>query len=177
MRQDSTSLTKDNMANKHHIVTPIGIAVMPFLFEEDPEYNNYKVSIRVDMKTAEKFKADLLSALKGEQFTTKSPHIPIVEDTREEGMFLIRTASKHKPRVFDSKNNPIPVNTKVGGGSEVRALCEVHKWDVQKKEGIKLRLKEVQVVKLSEGGASHFDQIEDGFEVDTGESETSGFDS
>ncbi len=94
------------MANKHHIVTPIGIAVMPFLFEEDPEYNNYKVSIRVDMKTAEKFKADLLSALKGEQFTTKSPHIPIVEDTREEGMFLIRTASKHKPRVFDSKNTP-----------------------------------------------------------------------
>jgi hypothetical protein len=70
--------------------------------------------------------------------------------------------------VFDSKNKALSANTKVGGGSEVRAIAEAYKYEIQKKEGIKLRLKQVQVIKLAEGGGgfSGFDQIDDGYEAD-----------
>ena len=154
--------------SKHYITTPIGTAVLPFLFEEDKEYGGFKIAIRVDKKTAEVFKAKLLDTLKNEEFKSKTPHIPIVADEKNEGMYLIRTSSKYQPAVFDSKNKSLSANTKVGGGSEVRAIAEAYKYEVQKKEGIKLRLKQVQVIKLAEGGGgfSGFDQIDDGYEAD-----------
>lgn len=155
------------MANKKYITTPIGIAVMPFLFKEDEQYGGFKVALRVDKETATKFKAELLDLFKGEQWNTKSPNIPIAEDNRHEGMYLIRTASGYQPAVFDSKNRPVSSNTNVGGGSELRVICEAHKWEVQKKEGIKLRLKQVQIIKLAEGGSSGFESIDDGYEAAT----------
>ena len=157
--------------SKHYITTPIGTAVLPFLFTEDKEYGGYKIAIRVDKKTAEVFKAKLLDELKGEEFKSKTPHIPIVADEKHEGMYLIRTSSKYKPAVFDSKNKPLNESSRIGGGSEVRAVAEAFKYEVQKKEGIKLRLKQVQVIKLAEGGAgaSSFEQVEDGYEADVSE--------
>jgi hypothetical protein len=153
------------MANKKFITTPIGTAVMPFLFKEDEQYGGFKVALRVDKETAAKFKAQLMDLFKGEEWKTKTPNIPITEDTRNEGMYIIKTASGYQPAVFDSKNRPVSSNTNVGGGSEVRVICEAHKWEVQKKEGIKLRLKQVQIIKLAEGGSSGFESIEDGYEA------------
>lgn len=151
---------------KKFITTPIGTAVLPFLFEEDKEYGGYKVAIRVDKPTAEAFKKKLLEVVADHQFKTKNIHLPITADERVEGSYLIRTSSGYQPGVFDSRNNPIPTKTKVSGGSEVRAIAEVYPYEVQKKEGIKLRLKQVQVIKLVEGGGSSgFDAIDDGFEV------------
>lgn len=165
------------MANKKFITTPIGTAVLPFLFEEDKEYGGYKIAIRVDKATAEKFKAELLDLLKDDPFKSKNAHIPITADERVDGMYLIRTASGYQPAVFDSKNHPLSANTRVGGGSEVRAICEVYKYEVQKKEGVKLRLKQVQVIKLAEGGSSSFDKIDDGFDIgETTEAEPVGLD-
>lgn len=165
------------MANKKFITTPIGTAVLPFLFEEDKEYGGYKVAIRVDKETAEKFKGELLDLLKEDPFKSKNAHIPITPDERVEGMYLIRTASGYQPAVFDAKNHPLSSNTRVGGGSELRAICEVYKYEVQKKEGVKLRLKQVQVIKLAEGGSSSFEQIEDGFDIgELTEAEPVGFD-
>lgn len=146
--------------SKKYIVTPKGTAVLPFLFEEDKEYGGYKVAIRVDAKTAAEFKEKILDGL---SFKSKNFHVPVVPDERVEGMWLIKTASAYAPVVFDSRNKPISAKTKVSGGSEVRAMCEVHQYEVQKKEGVKLRLKQVQVIKLVEGGPSAFDEVEDGF--------------
>lgn len=158
--------------SKTFITTPVGTAVLPFLQQEDKKYGGYKVWLRVDKKTAEEFKAKLLNALKDYNFKTKAPNLPISADSKVDGMYLIQTSSKYKPLVFDSKNHSIPENTQISGGSELRVMAEVYPWEVKKEEGIKLRLKQAQIIKLASGGASAFEDVEDGFEVDLSETQS-----
>ena len=164
--------------SKSFITTPVGTAVLPFLLEEDKKYGGYKVWLRVDKKTAEVFKSKVLELVKDHPFKTKNVKLPVTEDSKVDGMYLIITSSKYKPLVFDSKNNEIkklPEGQKISGGSELRVTAEVYPWEVKKEEGIKLRLKTAQIVKLASGGST-FDEIEDGFEVDLSNDETtSGF--
>lgn len=158
--------------SKAFITTPVGTAVLPFLLKEDQKYGGYKVWLRVDKKTAEVFKAKLLDAVKDYPFKTKNVKLPITADSKVDGMYLINTSSKYKPLVFDSKNHSLPDSFEVGGGSELRVVAEVYPWEVKNEEGIKLRLKQAQVIKLASGGSSAFDDVEDGFEVDLSNAET-----
>lgn len=161
--------------SKLFITTPIGTAVLPFLQEEDKKYGGYKVWIRVDKKTAEVFKAKLLETVKDHQFKTKNVKLPIKPDEKTEGMYLIVTSSDYKPLVFDSKKHSLPEGTKVSGGTELRVIAEVYPWEVKREEGIKLRLKQAQIIKLASGGDCGFDEVEDGYEVDLSNAETCDF--
>jgi hypothetical protein len=161
--------------SKQFITTPVGTAVLPFLQEEDKKYGGYKVWIRVDKKTAEVFKAKLLDTVKNHEFKTKNVKLPIKADEKTDGMYLIVTSSDYKPMVFDSKNHALPQDAKVGGGTELRVLAEVYPWEVKREEGIKLRLKQAQIIKLATGGSSGFDEVDDGFEVDVDGGQESHF--
>ena len=161
--------------SKQYITTPVGTAVLPFLHKEDDKYGGYKVWLRVDKKTAEVFKAKLLDTVKDHPFKTKNVKLPIEADKKADGYYLITTSSNYKPMVFDSKNHALPEGTQVGGGTELRVLAEVYPWEVKREEGIKLRLKQAQIIKLATGGSSGFDEVEDGFEVDTDGGQESHF--
>jgi hypothetical protein len=66
-------------------------------------------------------------------------------------MYTHQSSSNYKPLVFDSKNHALPSDTKIGGGTELRVIAEVYPWEVKREEGIKLRLKQAQIIKLASG--------------------------
>lgn len=155
--------------SKNFITTTTGIAMYPHLEKPDSfkGQDKYKIRVALNKTDGASFKAKLSDLIKDEKFDTKKPKLPFVEAEEGEGI-IISFASKYKPAVFDSKNKPIPSSIRVGGGSKVRVLGELYNYG----EGISLRLKQVQVVSLAEGGSSSsaFDTVEDGFVSEAEES-------
>lgn len=163
--------------SKKFVTSPIGTAVYPHIHQPDTKYNpegQYDLKIRVSKKDAEDFKSKILDATKDHVFKTKKIHIPIEEDKEGDG-YIIKAKSKFKPIIYDSKKKALPDGINVSGGSEVRFFAEVRPYE-KNGEGISLGLKQVQVIKLNANTFSAFDDVEDGFEVDLSNAETtSGF--
>jgi hypothetical protein len=101
------------------------------------------------------------------------------DDGNETGMVIFKTKMKAKvtskktkktyvsePRLFDAANQRIHPES-VYGGSRVRVAGEVkpYKMDSTKKVGVSLRLKDVQIVELVEGGGggSPFGEVKGGY--------------
>jgi hypothetical protein len=105
------------------------------------------------------------------------------EDKVSAGWGLV-LKSKYRPAVFDARKNKLPEGVRVGGGSIIRIASAFFPWEKPTEEtivengkrrkvktvqkGISLRLGDVQVKELSQGGGksgdgSAFDEVE-GFE-------------
>jgi hypothetical protein len=155
--------------SKNFISTNTGVAMYPHLEKPDSfkGQDKYKIRVALSKTDGATFKAKLSDMIKDEKFDTKKPKLPFVDAEEGEGI-IISFASKYKPAVFDSKNKPLPSTIRVGGGSKVRVMGELYNYG----EGISLRLKQVQVVSLAEGGSqnSAFDTVDDGFVADVEES-------
>lgn len=100
--------------------------------------------------------------------------------------------SKYRPACFDAKKKKLPEGVAIGGGSVIRVASSIFPWSKTSKMkvkdakgkvsveetteyGVGLRLGDVQVRELMQGGGSGdgsaFDEVEDGFEyegADTG---------
>lgn len=159
---------------KKFITSPVGVAAYPHLNKKDTQFDAegiYHVEIKVTKEEAAAFKKKLMDLVSDHTFKTKKVHIPIAEAKDGDG-YVIKTKSKFKPVLFDSKNRPLSDDIRIGGGSELRFIAEVRPYE-KNGEGISLGLKQVQIVKLVEGGggASAFDAVDDGFEVSEDNSE------
>lgn len=155
--------------SKKFIATTTGIAMYPHLDKPDSfkGQDKYKIQVALDKTDGAAFKTKLLDLMKDEKFETKKPKVPFKDAEEGEGI-IISFASKFKPALFDSKNKQLSSSIRVGGGSKVRVLGELYNYG----DGMSLRLKQVQVVSLAEGGSSSsaFDALEEGYVSDAEES-------
>ena len=175
---------------KIYVTTPWGEALHVHAFKADVYQGEVKAGDRAPMPT---YKVDFKptdgdieafrTVMRGHADTLgfegkKKVHLGI-KKTEEDEIESICPKSQFKPLVFDTKNNPIGEDSKLGPGSVIRARCEVFKYD----KGIGLRLLQVQVKKLVPyaGGdsTSGFGTEEEGYVAEDGSSfrsESSGSD-
>lgn len=162
------------MAKKTILVTPVGIAKFPHIATPDnyKGQEKYKTGLIVTKEEADAFKAKVLEFAKGNPtVTSKKPKTGVSaevdKDDNPTGNWVINAKSSYQPAVFDSKNQRLPADTKIGGGSKLRLQVELFPYD----EGVSLRLKQVQVIELhtyGDGATSGFDEVEDGYEAEGG---------
>jgi len=91
----------------------------------------------------------------------KNPRLPLFTEC-EEGKG-IRLKCEHRPAVFDAKNNRLPEDVLVGGGTIARVAATIFAYKIGSNTGIGIRLGKVQVKELVEyqgGDASPFDETE-----------------
>lgn len=159
---------------KIKFISPKGIANYPHLSEPDTkgQYadNKFKTKLVIPAKDAKQF-VEFLKAEGAKHFGKKQHKLPAVKD--ENGNIVIIAKSKFKPGVFDSRNNPVTKDLKIGGGSTLRLGGVLFMY----KDGVSLQLNQVQVIDLVEygggAGSSMFGADEEGgFEAeDEGEAQ------
>lgn len=136
------------------------IAVYPKISKPDtfgPKADGkYKTDIKfADPKRAAAFKAALIKKadelmpaatklVKGKQVkiarTLKYPF----KTNEETGETTFRLASKFQPTVFDAKNNSVPVEVLIGGGTEMNVVGAFNAYDGR----LSMYLNSVQIIKL-----------------------------
>jgi hypothetical protein len=152
---------------KTYIMTPVGVASFPHLDKPDTfkGATKYKTKLELDAVSFAKFKAEFEKKIEGQRFETKKPKLPWKDG--EDGKFILSASSQYAPGIFDTKNQA--VSTRVGGGSRIRLSCEIVNYG----DGASLRLQQVQVIELQQGGfapgQSAFDEVEDGFVAEASE--------
>ena len=164
---------------KIYVTTPWGTTLFAHLFKPDvyqgavrdgdrPPVPQFKLDFKPTDGDIEKFRAVMRQHADALGFAGKKKVHLGVKKTEEDEVESICPKSQYKPLVFDSKNNPIGEDSRLGPGSIVRAKCEVFKFE----KGIGLRLLQVQVKKLVQfaGGdtTSGFDTEEEGYVAEDG---------
>lgn len=136
------------------------IAVYPKISKPDtfgPKADGkYKTDIKfADPKRAEAFKAALIKKaeelmpaptklVKGKQVKQKQTLKYPFKTHEESGEITFRLASKFQPTVFDAKNNSVPVEVLIGGGTEMNVVGAFNAYDGR----LSLYLNSVQIIKL-----------------------------
>jgi hypothetical protein len=189
------------MANKPKekmelLVTPIGIAVYPYLTKPDTQFDadgEFKVGLvlsakeaKAVMATIDKAMAGTLEKAKNENPTKakkiKAANPPYTEVTDEEGQetgeikfnFKMKakittkdgTVINQRPGIFDAAGNAI-MNASIGGGTKMKVSAELVPYFTDLVgAGITLRLKAVQVIELVEYTGKTADKF--GFKAEDG---------
>lgn len=166
------------------IVTPIGVAVYPHLTRPDTKFNpqgEYKTKLRVAFDDAREL-IERLEKIRDEAYAQLDPvkrkklklapvcETELDEEGEETGFVIFAAKMKAKvipadggkpweqrPKLWDAKNNELnPEDINIWGGSKIRLSCEVVPFEMQqaKQFGVTLRLKQVQIIELVEGGGS-----------------------
>ena len=192
---------------KTKLMSPKGVAVYPRLNRPDTKYNEhgtYSCDLRLEMNEATK---KLLAAITAEYKShtgTDHPKKPVRKDKEavfyfdqnDDGSYVLDSVTlklraknvtvkktgeiwDRKPKLFDAKGDPLPIDIKVGGGSGVKVAFEIDNGTIQKSGDKFTRLipTAVQIIDLVEYGdggdaASFGFDEEDGFEAP--EATTSG---
>jgi hypothetical protein len=166
---------------KIYVTTPWGIAshvhtAKPDVYQgtlrpgDKPPTPKYKIDYKPSDEDLETFRAEMRKHADVLGFEGKKKIHLGIKKTEEEEIESLCPSSQFKPLVFDTKNNPIGDDAKLGAGSIVRTRCEVSAYD----KGISLRLLQVQVKKLVPYGggneSSGFGTEEEGYVADAGSS-------
>jgi hypothetical protein len=136
-------------------VTPKGPSGFSNLFVADTKFNpdgQYKTSVTLSPEAA----APLIEAAEEEVLelgkkAKTSKGRPWKEN--EDGTLTFTFKSKKKPKVVDSKGNPIREEIRVGGGSTIQVRGAFATYEGFG-GGVCAYLNEVRLIKLVEGGAS-----------------------
>lgn len=156
----------------------------------EPQDDNakYEMSFRMSKEKAAQLYAAMTAAY-GDRKAANWPEMPEVKDvfTKDEtGLFVAKAVLKgmyngevtKPPRQFDARNNPLPKDFRLTTGSTVNSEVALVPYSMRE-NGVSLRLKAVQVVKLvemQESASSPFAKIEDGFDAKAnGDDFTSSF--
>ncbi len=163
---------------KKTMMTPWGIASFPHLIKPDTYKNQtkFKMGVIPSPGDAAGFKVQFKKLIEDERFkfakNSDRNGVPGVPFSDDENGFLIKASSKFKPLGFDTRNNPLPPDIDVGGGSIVRMLVQLYNYE----EGISFQLLQYQLKQfVARGGTSSFDAVDDGFVADATEEPESGF--
>ena len=180
------------MANTNpRFVSPLGIAIYPYLHKPDIKFNpdgDFKTTLRITKEDAKETIARIDEAIiasanqvkKNGSKSVKTANPPYKTD--ENGDYLINFKLKAKvtnsktgnswtqrPALFDAKGQPIAKDTIVWGGSEMKVSYEVIPYHTTLVgAGVTLRLKAAQILKLVSGegaaASSYGFSKEEGFE-------------
>jgi hypothetical protein len=168
-------------------VTPVGEFRWPKVSQPDTKGKyadgKFKTAMVFSDEDHKKVVARLTDAAKqllGEN--AKDCTMPVREfknkDTEEVQEVGINFKSKYRPAVFDAKKKKLPEGVTIGNGSEGRIVGVIFSWDKTTKVkgknvteyGISIRLGDVQITKLQEGGSmgngADFDDDVEGYEYD-----------
>lgn len=152
----------NNPQAKVPFISPKGFAKYPHLTAPDTkgQYadNKYKTKLRVPVKDAAPFVAQIDEFMKGE-FGSKASRMYVPYTETDDGFVEFNFKSTYKPAVFDARNNEVTQVPMIGGGSTIRVAGVISSYD----KGCNLRLNQVQVLELrSGGGESRFDADDEG---------------
>lgn len=178
---------------KKSIVTPVGVAIYPWLHEPDTRFGDptYKVNLRIEGEEAKIFLSNLkqirdeaIEYLKQDnpKLTAENFKVPVVEATNEDGSVIenawdVKTKAKaffkqkdgtlqpNNLTIVDSQKNPIGKETQIWGGSKLKVALSVGAVSTAIYSGLMLRINGVQVLDLVSGGsgATNLFDKEDGF--------------
>lgn len=159
------------MSKKIRFITPALTLVWPKLNEPDvykpkrgPEKVRYVTDGKLETADLKKVKAYLAGLAKKHLADVSEPKMPFKTD-KKTGDLLITASSgvKYRPPVFDAKNNKIPADVVIGGGSTAKLDLTVNFFEISdENSGINLYINAVQVLDLQEGGfgKSNFEEAE-----------------
>lgn len=182
------------------VITPVGVAVYPHLTKPDTKYDPagvYKTKLRVPAAEAaelierlEKIRdeayAELDAAKRKKLKLADVCEVELDEDGNETGFVIFSAKLKatvipkdgdpweQEPIIWDSQNNRLPLKgLSIWGGSKIRLSCDVIPFELAQAKlfGVALRLRQVQIIELVEGGGgeSPFDKV-DGYTYGAGSS-------
>jgi hypothetical protein len=150
--------TKKNDKRIEYLMTPVGVAHYPHLFEVDKMAGKYTIQLELAEDDAEALIAKMKDAVKAWGTTDKIPM------KVKDGKVLFTFKTKKEPRVVDAQNRPVPSTTRIGSGSKVRIKGSLVPYEGLG-GGITAYLNGVQLVDLVEwGGGAGFEAI-DGYTV------------
>ena len=190
---------------KKLITLPKGTAKYPWLNVPDTKFGDpkYKLDLKVSPDAAEdvcdkledmledwfnevqdKEAANFDEVYKADMPFFEEDDVIIFRTTLDKNGHNKKTGESWENKIsfFDAKGKPIPAGQepKVGGGSILRASCELVRWTMPETEGrgknktknlkvgLKLRLKGVQVIEARQGGGGGMDADDMGFEEEEG---------
>jgi len=180
------------MADKITKILPAGIAVFPKLNEIDvyqpldkkgrpngAQKRRFITRVKFSDEDHRKVDAYLKKVAKELLPDVENPKLPWKKDKKTGDLSLEATSGeKYRPPVFDAKNNKVPENVVIGGGSTLKLDVTVNAYEGFG-GGINLYMRAVQLLDLkqSDFGKSSFEEAE-GFSYsgDEDESEGSPFD-
>lgn len=150
--------------------SPKGRASYPSLTSPDTRFSAegvYKTGLIVSEKDAEKL-IETLKEVFVEEFgakklnTAKMPY-----KANDDGTVTFNFKSKQKPKLFDSKGQPIrdSVELKVGSGSVVKIAGAAKAYNAGGSSGVTLYLNAVQIIDLVEYSSSPFGAEDGSFEA------------
>lgn len=183
------------MAKKPRILLPAGIAVWPKLDVPDhyqpvdkkgrpngePKIR-YLTDVSYDDKTLEKVRAQILKITQenyaDELEDGEQPKLTCFRKSKktEEVTLQATSGAKFKPPVFDAKNQRVPDDVVIGGGSKIRLDVTVNYYSGFG-GGVNLYINAVQLLELKESsfGKSNFDEA-DGYTYGDGASDSNDSD-
>lgn len=168
---------------KINAILPAGIACWPKLNEVDvftpkkgEPKRRYTINLKFNDDDHRKVDAWLRKCAKefGDDVGANT-NSPWKKDKKSGDITLFAfSGEKFKPPVFDAKNRRLPANVVVGGGSKVRLDVNANPYDGFG-GGINLYINAVQVLELTQGGQSRFEEAE-GYAHDGKEESAGSFD-
>lgn len=173
------------------VVTPVGRAAYAYHHKPDAEgqYADGKFKGQlvlegdVDLTKLEKTARDFAAEVFPND-DLSDLHLPWKEygGEKEEfvGKIILKASTKHKPKVCDTKKNPLKKGIEARSGDEVRYVATLYAYKKVEKVregkkvvdvimfGVSLQLTIVQLVKKNAGGGANFDALDDieGFDMD-----------
>lgn len=158
------------MSKKIRFITPALTLVWPKLNEPDvytPKKGDPKIRYvtdgkleDADLKAVQKYLKDLA---KKHLPDVEKPKLPFKIDKKTEDVLITASSGvKFRPPVFDAKNERLPADVVIGGGTKAKLDLTVNFYEISKENsGVNLYINGVQVLDLQEGGfKSNFEEAE-----------------
>ncbi len=159
--------------------TPKGLFAYPFLSKPDTKYvstGEYKVDLSLTREDAKELvalmKAELKSYKEKNNISNGTDNFRIKKDEKE-GTYSFKVKQKkfiplkdgtqweQKVVIVDAKGNPIPKDINIWSGTEGKLRIELKPYSMQGENGVSLKLKAVQVIKLVEGNSENESPFEE----------------
>ena len=151
--------------------TAVGSAQYPYIQHKDTKYGDeYKTKLVMVGEEAkcltDKIREEFIKAHSEKDLAQAKMPFKATEDGATEFTFK----SKMKPKVFDSQNNPITQDIRIGNGSKIQVAGVMEAWASNIGKGVKCYLNSVKVVDLKEfTGGSPFEKTEGGYTIPANE--------
>ena len=162
------------MSTKVKITTPFGVARYPHISSPDTKgkYADNKFKTKLVMPLGSPEAQSLIAQIKeaATELHGKAGlklYMPFVEDEEaNEALFIAKT--NYAPAIFDGKGKPAK-GVNIGGGSVIRLLGNIVPFE----KGITIQFNQVQIKELNGFGSCGFEEVEDGYEYDASDVDTS----
>ena len=145
--------------------TPIGVAQYPYLQKADEKYDPvFKTNLVLDKNSAQPLIELINKTFTNDNGETNLGKATLPYKTTDDGMVNFKFKSKLKPKLFDTKGNPITDELNMRSGSKIMVAGTMAAWTAGGKMGVTAYVNNVRVISVEAGSnGSPFDN-DDGIE-------------